>query len=137
MTHLAVLASFAAWAQATVAASATSELASLWEIAKGIMLFVSTSLLAWIATTLRRVEQTLVKHEHILIGVDGKNGLRSKVAHNDERLDALEKRNIAIDAVAEAERDLHPGPDRRHDARRLRDKIHAAHDSDEYPTEDT
>lgn len=120
--------------------AATLELAPLWEIAKGIMLFACTALLTWCAKTLREVLRQLIDHQHILVGVDGTNGLRSQVRSLQEDVEAIQQRNTRIDAVTEAEQRLHPGPDRRHGARRMRDVTHEALDehakrfTDEHPT---
>lgn len=120
--------------------AATLDLAPLWEIAKGIMLFACTALLTWCAKTLREVLRQLIDHQHILVGVSGTNGLRSEVNQNTADIDAIKERNWKIDAVTEAENRLHPGPDRRHGARRMRDVAHDALDehakrfTDEHPT---
>jgi hypothetical protein len=120
--------------------SSAIDVAPLWEIAKGVMLFSCTALLTWCAATLRQVLRTLIDHQHILIGVDGTNGLRSKVRGLEDEVDAIKERNLKIDAVTESERRQHPGPDRRVGARRLRDVAHEALDehahraTDEFPT---
>lgn len=132
MTHLAVLA----------ALQQTLERSSTWELAKGIAIFVSTSGISYGVVLLRKIVAGQQRHENILIGVDGKNGLRSKVDLLITRVDALEDRAIAMDAVAEAERHLHPGPDRRVGQRRMRDVTRDALDerdrriTDEHSTED-
>lgn len=132
MMHLAALA----------AIEQALEQSPSWELAKGIALFVSTSGISYGVVLLRKIVASQQRHETILIGVDGKNGLRSKVDLLITRVDALEDRAIALDAVAEAERHLHPGPDRRIGARRMRDVTHEALDerarrhSDEHSTED-
>lgn len=119
MTHLAALA----------AVTGTSiELGPLWEIAKGVMLFSCTALLSWCAKTLREVLRTLIDHQHILVGVDGTNGLRSQVRENTEDIEQIRERNWRIDAVTEAERLQHSGPDRRAGPRRMRDVAHEALD---------
>jgi hypothetical protein len=55
-------------------------------------------------------------------------GLIKKMQRFATRLDALEDRNIAIDAVADAERREHPDPDRRVGPRRKRDIVHEVMD---------
>lgn len=117
------------------------DLSPLWEIAKGVMLTACTALLTWIAKTLQQVLRTLIDHGHILVGVDGNNGLKSDVKLLTRRVDAIEDRNIAIDAVTEVERHQHGGPDRRIGPRRMRDVVHEAIDerahrlTDEHSTE--
>lgn len=126
-----------------LALQAALEQSPTWELAKGLLLFVSTSGISYGVVLLRRIVQGQQRHENILIGVDGKNGLRSKVDLLITRVDALEDRAIALDAVAEAERHLHPGPDRRVGSRRMRDVTRDALDerdrrlTDEHSTEDT
>jgi hypothetical protein len=51
-------------------------------------------------------------------------GLIKRVTRNERRLDALEDRNIAIDAVEAAEQREHPEIDRRVGLRRKRDIVH-------------
>lgn len=129
MTHIAVFAAL----QAIDAAPA-------WELAKGVMLTVCTSTLSYGVVLLRQLVKGQERHEAILIGVDGKNGLRSKVDLLVQRVDAIEDRNIALDAIADAERHQWPHPDRRTGPRRMRDVTHEVLDerarriSDEYPT---
>jgi hypothetical protein len=64
------------------------------------------------------------------IGRDGKDGLKATVALLGDRIDVIEARFIAIDAVEESERQLHDGPNRRHEVRRTRDQILEAHATD-------
>lgn len=128
--------------QLALASAQSIDAAPLWEVTKGVMLTASTALLTWIATTLRKVEREQVNQRHILVGVDGDNGIRSQVRLHEERLGAIEDRNLALDAVADAERHNHPGPDRRIGARRTRDVVHEALDerlrriTDEHSTEE-
>jgi hypothetical protein len=75
-------------------------------------------------------------------GDDGKNGIKGDVRLLVRRVDAIEDRNIAIDAVVEAEREQWPYPDRRHGQRRLHDVIREAQEersrrlADDQPLED-
>lgn len=119
---------------ATIAAlQATLDGNPTWEIAKGVMLSLSTASILASAALLWRLRDGVRDLKREVCGEDGKNGLKSEMRNVLRRLTAIEARNIAVDAVAEAERELHDGPDRRHHARRLRDKIHDAHDSAEHP----
>jgi hypothetical protein len=106
----------------------TLDFAPIWEVAKGVMLTGITAGVGWIATTLRTIAREQIDQKHILVGVDGKNGLKSDVRLLVRRVDAIEDRNIAIDAVNEAERQQHPSGERRIGARRLRDVVHEAQD---------
>jgi hypothetical protein len=67
------------------------------------------------------------------IGKDGTDGMKAIVALHGRRLDAIEGRFIAIDAVEEAERNLYEGPEKRHEARRLMDELRQLHDRGERP----
>lgn len=94
----------------------------LWEVFKGILLFATTAMMTWSATTLRQVLKSQQKHDIMLVGIDGENGLRQAVRHHEERLDAIEQRNQRIDTiVAEQERERWPHPERRHHTRRAVD----------------
>jgi hypothetical protein len=99
-----------------------------WEIAKGVMLTSCTGLLTWIATTLRAVLREQIDQRHILVGVNGKNGLQSDVRLLVKRVDVLEDWKIAKVAVERSEQEQHPGPDRRVSPRRTRDVVHEALD---------
>lgn len=94
-----------------------------WELVKGIMLFVCTSLLGYGVALLRKLVKLGERHEVILIGIDGRNGVVSKVDLLVRRVDAIEDRNIAIDAIVEAERQQWPYPDRRAGPRRMKDVV--------------
>lgn len=91
---------------------------------------------------LREVKTDIRDLKRDVHGVDGTNGIKSDVKLLVKRVDAIEDRNIAIDAVVEAERQQWPHRDRRAGARRLRDVIHEAHDerqramTDEHPIEE-
>jgi hypothetical protein len=105
------------------ATTTAGEIASFWEIAKGVLLFSITGLLAWIANTLRDMVKRQVVLEHIVVGMEGTNGLRSRMGAAEERIDLIEDRNLVIDAVAKAEEEQYKGEERRHGLRRLRDLI--------------
>jgi hypothetical protein len=98
-----------------------ADLAPLWDLAKNVFITLTFAGVAWIARTLRDMEKRQVNLEHIVIGVDGTNGLRSIVKKNELRIDNMDDRNIAADAVAAAERQQYEGEDKRHTARRLKD----------------
>ncbi len=77
----------------------------------------------WQTKTLRYVERDLTKMQHLIVGFDGNNGLRSDVKDIGRRVAGIEKRNLEIDAIAAIERQQYPGPERRRDPRRLRDTL--------------
>jgi hypothetical protein len=68
------------------------------------------------------------------IGKDGSDGIKAIVALHGRRLDTIEGRFIAIDAVEEAERNLHEGPDKRQTSRRLMDELRQLHERSDRPT---
>lgn len=98
------------------------EAALFWEVVKAVMLTITTGGVLWIARTIVLMKDEVRDLKHIVIGVDGKNGLRSTVTALKSDVDFLNDRNTALDAVAEAERRSHAGPDRRINSR-LRDEI--------------
>jgi hypothetical protein len=55
-------------------------------------------------------------------GEDGNNGAKSKLRDHEQRLVEIERRNYFIDETARREREKYQGPERRHDARRERDR---------------
>jgi hypothetical protein len=81
-----------------------ADLAPLWDVAKNVLITLTFAGVAWIARTLRDMEKRQVNLEHIVVGVDGTNGLRSIVKNNERRVDAMETRNTVSDAVAASER---------------------------------
>lgn len=96
----------------------------MWEIVKGVGIFVCTAMLAWVVKTLRAVSEGQTKLTYIVVGIDGKNGLRSTSQSHGDRLDVIEERNLVLDEVAKRERELYEGEDRRQGPqRRLRDLI--------------
>jgi hypothetical protein len=106
-----------------------------WDVTKNLLLPAIAFGIGWalkklsaIETRQVAIEERQMKHEHILIGVDGRNGLRSDVKLVRRRVDAIEDRNIAIDAVTRSDREKYPGPDRRIGARRMLDVVREAQD---------
>lgn len=94
-----------------------------WEIAKGVMLTLTTAGVVWTARTVFGLRDDLRDLKITVIGSDGTNGIASKVKRNTARLDAIEARNLAIDAVVELERKQYEGPNQRRTVRRLRDHL--------------
>lgn len=87
-----------------------------WEIAKGILLFAITSILAFIAKGFWSMRDLVRDHEVAINGRNGENGIKRGLKAVTDRVDLIEDRNTAIDAVAEAERAQWHGPERRHQA---------------------
>lgn len=94
----------------------------VWEVAKGVMLSLSTLGVGYLVRTIRSVELRMREIEIVVSGVDGKNGLRSAARDHHRRLERIEERNDRIDAVAEYEKHNYQGPERRQTSRRLRDQ---------------
>lgn len=87
-----------------------------WEIAKGVLLFAITGILGFIAKGFWSMSRMVVDHELAIYGRNGENGLKRGLTAIEGRVNALDDRFIAMDAVAlvEAERATYPGPERRH-----------------------
>lgn len=107
----------------------------MWEVTKGVMMFVITGLLTMVAKRADALVKQLadqakrqVNLEHIVVGVDGANGLRSRVSQLEETVEDIHTRNERIDAVAEYERQQYQGEDRRAGPRRIRDVVHEVED---------
>lgn len=67
-------------------------------------------------------------------GDDKVPGLMDAVAGNTRRLEEIEKRNFKIDILDAAEKEMHPGVDRRQGPRRIRDQLADTYQTDEHST---
>lgn len=87
-----------------------------WEIARGVLLFVITGCVGYLAKSWSGVKQMLRDHDREIYGKDGQNGLKRGLAAANAQIDVFKDRFVAMDAVAlvEAERLTYPGPERRH-----------------------
>jgi hypothetical protein len=74
----------------------------LWEIAKGTMLFVITGGVGFMCKLLWGMRDMVVEHESAIHGHKGENGLKRGLKAVTDRVDLIEDRNTAIDAVREA-----------------------------------
>lgn len=92
------------------------ELGPLWEMTKGVLLFVITGILGFIANGFWRMSKMVVDHEVAIYGRNGENGLKRGLKDVKDSVDVMKDRFVAMDAVVEAERATYPGPDRRHSA---------------------
>jgi hypothetical protein len=90
----------------------------LWEIIKGVMLFVITGCASYMARKFMSMSDFVKDHETAIYGQHGANGLKRGLKGVTDRVDLIEDRNTAIDAVTAAERAQYLGPDRRHAALR-------------------
>lgn len=126
-----------AWAQTAAASSffGSDEFRNaLWTLGIALLGFLSR-----LVYTLRDDVRD-VKYD--LRGKGTGEGLIATVARHEARLDVIEDWKIALDAVADAERREHVGPDRRVGPRRKLDVAHEVLDervrriTDEHSTED-
>lgn len=90
--------------------------ASTWELAKGVMLSLTTIGVGWTARTVFTLRDD-VRDLKKSVGLNG-NGLIAQANRNTARLDAINERHVAVDAIA-AE---YGGPERRHPPNRRRDE---------------
>lgn len=85
------------------------------------MLTLSTLGVGYLVRTVRSLEVSLRLLQVDVKGEDGHNGIKSETKKHSHRIEAIEKRNARIDALAEKERQQYGGPERRQTARRERD----------------
>lgn len=105
------------------AAPAVHGLAPMWELAKGVMLALVTMGVGYLIKTVRLLEFDMQDVRLTLNGKGGKNGLRGESSLHNDRLDELEAWRIRLDTASAIERELYQGEERRHTARRLRDRM--------------
>lgn len=89
---------------------------SIWELTKGLMLFVITGSVGFAVKLLWSVRDLVKDHETAIYGREGQNGLKRGLKQVTDRVDLIEDRNTAIDAVAAAEKAQYTGEERRHAA---------------------
>lgn len=99
------------------------DIAPLWDIAKGVMLTLTTAGVGWTARTVFVIRDDMRDLKTDVHGRDGTNGIKSMVKQLITRVDAIEDRNLVIDAVAEAEKEEYTGDERRHGLRSVRELI--------------
>lgn len=100
------------------------ESATMWQIWQSVLLTLITASALWTARTVFLVRDAVrdavrdLRHGMALLSEvqTDLRGLRRRVGK-------LEDFRIALEAVAEAEREQHPGEDRRQGVRRLRDRV--------------
>lgn len=81
---------------------------------------ISTAV-GWIVRTLPAIRDDMRAVKREVMGLDGKNGLISRVADHEARIDAVENRHDGLDAVAKHEREM-AHSERRQTVRRESDK---------------
>jgi hypothetical protein len=94
-----------------------------WEAIKSVLLVFIAGGVGWLCRTILEMREGFHDLKVEVKGVDGKNGLKSKVEALLKQVKAIDDRHAKLDAITEYERQQHPGPDRRKEARRLRDII--------------
>ena len=80
-------------------------------------LLISTCV-GWVAKVLPGIRDDVRAVKREVMGLDGKNGLISKVADHENRLHTIDDRHTRADVVTEIEKELSEGK-----TRRLRDKV--------------
>lgn len=94
------------------------------EIAVGFALAILIALSGWQTVTLRHVEGDLDKLKQLIIGYDGKNGIRSTVEALDDEMDIVRRRHEVEDEMRRRDLVVTPayvGPERRVEHRRQTD----------------
>ncbi len=97
--------------------------AESWEIAKGVMLSLSTLGVGYLVRAVRTMEFSVRALQITVTGEDGKNGLKSQAGLHDARIDDLEIWRTKLDTASAMERELYEGEERRQRSRRIRDKL--------------
>ncbi|HXG72577.1 MAG TPA: hypothetical protein VNJ04_18390 [Gemmatimonadaceae bacterium] len=94
-----------------------------WEIAKGVMLALTTMGVTWIARTvfLMRDEVILLRK---CVGLNGNTGLEGQGKAHNSRLGKLETWKTEVHAVEAADRMRYEGENKRHTRRRALDQLH-------------
>lgn len=101
-------------------AAPSPEIVTIWQVWQSVLLTLITAGVLWIARTVFLVRDAVrdLKHGMLML-----TELRTDVRKLSRRVGRLEDFRIALEAVAEAEREQHPGEDRRQGNRRLRDRV--------------
>lgn len=83
-----------------------------------ILLLAISTCVTWIARVLPGIRDDVRSVKREVMGLNGKDGLISKVQDHGERLDIIDDRHIKADVVTEIEKELAAGS-----LRRLRDRV--------------
>lgn len=94
-----------------------------WEIAKGIMLSLSTLGVGYLVRSVHKMEFAVMELQREVFDKDGNNGLKREAARQKDEIAAIKDRNLAIDTLAKKERDQYQGEERRRHLRRERDQV--------------
>jgi hypothetical protein len=110
------------------AAAAAPDVGPLWAFLQPVLISLTAAAAVWSATTMHRLIKRQDRMENIVVGVDGKNGLRSKVevldgriSTVDERVDLIDERHGLEDHLAKAAREQYQGEEKRRELRRAED----------------
>lgn len=101
-----------------------------WEVIRSLLLVFITGGVTWAVKILLGLRDSFHDLTIEVRGVDGKNGLKSKVKVLEGKVNAIDERHTRLDAVEEYERQQYHGEDRRKETRRLRDIVRDADGAD-------
>jgi hypothetical protein len=98
-----------------------------WEILKGVMLTICAAgiISQWRKADANDKRLTILFHK--IMGVEGKGGLGQDLEEITKIVEEIRWWKQSQEIMDIAERESHPGEDRRHRLRRDRDKINEAH----------
>lgn len=88
------------------------------QLVQYVFFLAISTCVGWIVKVLPGIRDDVRAVKREVMGLDGKDGLITKVDNNDKRLDSIEDRHIKEDAVTEIEKELSSGK-----MRRLRDRV--------------
>ena len=104
------------------------ESASASQLVSYVFFLAISTAVGWIVRVLPGIRDDVRSVKREVMGLDGKNGLISKVLDHEGRLDLIDARHIKADVVTEIEKELAAGK-----LRRLRDRLRSEGRSEESP----
>lgn len=97
--------------------------APTWQLYMSGVATLGAAAALWTARTVFFVRDEVRDLKRDVSGPNGENGIKSDVKKLTERVDDLEDWQLALEAVARAEREQYHGEERRQRSRRLRDMV--------------
>lgn len=88
------------------------------QLIQSIFFLAITTCVAWIVKVLPSIRDDIREVKREVMGLNGKDGLISKVTDLIDRMDAVDTRHVKADVLSEIERELAPG-----ELRRMRDRV--------------
>lgn len=88
------------------------------QLIQSIFFLAITTCVAWIAKVLPSIRDDIREVKREVMGLNGKDGLISKVTDLIDRMDAVDTRHVKADVLSEIEKELAPG-----ELRRMRDRV--------------